>query len=149
MWTHQTGDIIQRCTSDVEVVRGFLSAQLLEMFRTIFLIVLSLILMFRINVKLTWVSAAFVPVVMLYSGVFYAKISKNFKKADEAEGDLSSAAQENFTGVRVVRAFGRESYEIDRFGRKNDFFASLWIKLGHLLSCTGASATSRRACRLW
>lgn len=132
--THQTGDIIQRCTSDVEVVRGFLSAQLLEMFRTIFLIVLSLILMFRINVKLTWVSAAFVPVVMLYSGVFYAKISKNFKKADEAEGDLSSAAQENFTGVRVVRAFGRESYEIDRFGRKNDFFASLWIKLGHLLS---------------
>ena len=132
--THQTGDIIQRCTSDVEVVRGFLSGQLLEMFRTVFLIILSLVLMFNISVKLSWISTAFVPVVMLYSGVFYAKISKNFRKADEAEGDLSAAAQENFTGVRVVRAFGREAYEIDRFEKKNNLFSSLWIKLGHWLA---------------
>ncbi len=132
--THQTGDIIQRCTSDVEVVRGFLSGQLLEMFRTVFLIILSLVLMFNISVKLSWISTAFVPIVMLYSGVFYAKISKNFRKADEAEGDLSAAAQENFTGVRVVRAFGREAYEIDRFEKKNNLFSSLWIKLGHWLA---------------
>ena len=132
--THQTGDVIQRCTSDVEVVRGFLSAQLIEMLRTVFLIVLSLALMFGMNAKLSWIALCFIPVVMLYSGVFYAKISKRFQTADEAEGDLSAAAQENFTGVRVVRAFGRESYEIDRFRKKNEKFANLWIRLGHLLS---------------
>lgn len=131
---HQTGDIIQRCTSDVEVIRGFVSGQLLEMFRTVFLIAVALGLMFSMNVKLSLVAAVFIPLVMVYSGVFYSKIARKFKTADEAEGDLSAMVQENFTGVRVVRAFGREAYEIDRFTGKNNFFASLWIKLGKLLA---------------
>ena len=132
--THQTGDVIQRCTSDVEVVRGFISGQVFEMLRTIVLAVLSLSLMFMMNVKLSLIALAFIPIVMSYSGIFYSKISKRFQEADEAEGDLSATAQENFTGVRVVRAFGRESYEIDRFQKKNEHFADLWIKLGHVLS---------------
>lgn len=132
--THQTGDIIQRCTSDVEVVRGFVAGQIFEMLRTIVLAVLSLTLMFMMNVKLSLIAMAFIPIVTAYSGIFYSKISKRFQEADEAEGDLSATAQENFTGVRVVRAFGRESYEIDRFQKKNEHFADLWIKLGHVLS---------------
>ena len=132
---HQTGDIIQRCTSDVDVVRNFLSGQLLEMFRTVFLIAIALSLMFSMNVKLSLIAAAFIPVVMAYSGVFYAKISKKFQHADEAEGALSAAVQENLTGVRVVRAFGREAFEIERFDKKNNLFAELWIRLGYLLSC--------------
>ena len=54
--------------------------------------------------------------------------------ADEAESDLTTCAQENLTGVRVVRAFGRERFETDRFCEKNEKFASLWIRLGRLLS---------------
>lgn len=130
---NQTGDTIQRCTSDVDVVRGFLSGQLLEMLRTVFLIALSLILMFGMNVKLSLIALCFIPIVMGYSGFFYAKISKRFQSADEAEGSLSATVQENFTGVRVVRAFGRQAYEIDRFDQKNNFFSSLWIKLGYVL----------------
>jgi len=131
---HQTGDIIQRCTSDVEVVRSFLSDQLLEMFRTVFLIVVALVLMFSMNLKLSLIAAAFIPVMLFYSGFFFSKIARNFQKADEAEGALSAAAQENFTGVRVVRAFGRQAYEIDRFRKKNEFFSSLWIKLNYFLA---------------
>lgn len=131
---NQTGDIIQRCTSDVDVVRGFLSGQLLEMLRTVILITLSLVLMFMMNVKLSLIVCAFVPVVMIYSCFFFSKISKQFKGADEAEGALSATVQENFTGVRVVRAFGRQAHEIERFDEKNNGFASLWIKLGHLLA---------------
>lgn len=131
---HQTGDIIQRCTSDVEVIRGFLSGQLLEMLRTVFLITLAMILMFSMNVKLSLIALCFIPVVLAYSSIFYAKISSKFQSADEAEGDLSATVQENLTGVRVVRAFGREKFEIDRFEKKNNYFASLWIKLGYLLS---------------
>jgi ATP-binding cassette subfamily B protein len=130
---HQTGDIIQRCTSDVEVVRNFVANQLLEVFRTGFLIIFSMCVMFSMSVKISLVAAAFIPVVIAYSGIYYAKIGKKFRVADEAEGALSAGVQENLTGVRVVRAFGREEYEIDRFDEKNNRFASLWMRLGYVL----------------
>ena len=129
---NQTGDIIQRCTADVETIRNFVVTQVLEVFRTVFLLVISLIMMFSMNVKLTFVALAFTPVIVLYSGVFYHLIARNFTAADEAEGELSTVVQENATGVRVVRAFGREKFEIDRFDERNDIFARLWIRLGTL-----------------
>jgi len=131
---NQTGDIIQRCTSDVEVVRNFLSLQLIEIIRTVFLISFSLTLMFMLNVKLSLIAFAFIPLVIAYSTVFYMKIAAKFKLADEAEGALSAMVQENFTGVRVVRAFGRQAHEIESFDVKNDYFADYWIKLGYLIS---------------
>lgn len=132
--SNQTGEIIQRCTSDVDVIRNFVSSQLLEVFRTVFLVAISLGVMFSMNVKISLVAFAFIPLVTAYSGLFYSKIAKRFRKADEAEGELSSTVQENLTGVRVVRAFGRERFEIDRFDVRNNRFASLWIRLGSLLS---------------
>lgn len=129
---NQTGDIIQRCTSDVEVIRNFVVTQLLEVFRTVFLVAISFGMMLSMNVKLSMVVLVFVPVVVLYSSVFYRLIAKRFTYADEAEGELSTVVQENATGVRVVRAFGREKFEMDRFQEKNDAFAKLWIKLGTL-----------------
>ncbi len=130
---NQTGDIIQRSTSDVEVVRNFISTQLAEMFRTIMLIIVSLTLMFSMNFKLTLIVLIFVPIIIIYSSIFYGILSRKFLVADEAEGDLFSAAQENLTGVRVVRAFGREKYEIERFSKKNRKFSDLWVKLGYQL----------------
>ena len=128
----QTGDIIQRCTADVETIRNFVVTQVLEVFRTVFLLVVSLAMMLTMNRKLTMVALAFTPVVVLYSGIFYHLIAKNYTAADEAEGDLSTVVQENATGVRVVRAFGRERFEIDQFDEKNEIFARLWIRLGTL-----------------
>ena len=129
---NQTGDIIQRCTSDVEVIRNFVVTQLLEVFRTVFLIITSFGMMLSMNVELSLVVLLFVPIVVLYSAVFYRLIAKRFIVADEAEGELSTVVQENATGVRVVRAFGREQFEMDRFREKNDYFAKLWIRLGTL-----------------
>lgn len=129
---NQTGDIIQRCTSDVEVIRNFVVTQLLEVFRTVFLVSISFGIMLSMNVKLSLIVLAFVPVVVLYSAVFYRLIARRFVDADEAEGELSTVVQENATGVRVVRAFGCEKFEMDRFREKNDAFAKLWIKLGTL-----------------
>lgn len=127
---HQTGDIIQRCTSDVEVIRNFVVTQLLEVFRTVFLIAVSFSIMLSMNVKLSMLVLIFVPVVAAYSVIFYRLIAKKFTWADEAEGELSTVVQENATGVRVVRAFGREMFEMERFHEKNNAFANLWIKLG-------------------
>lgn len=94
---NQTGDIIQRCTSDVEVIRGFVVTQLLEVFRTAFLVLTSFVMMFSMNVKLSCIVLLFVPVVVVYSTVFYRLIAKRFTTADEAEGELSTVVQENAT----------------------------------------------------
>ncbi len=136
---HSTGDIIQRCTSDVEVIRTFVCNQLMEVLRTVFLIVLYTGIMLSMNWRLALVPLAFIPVTGLASGVFYGKISARFLVADEAEGEMTTCAQENLTGVRVVRAFGRERFEIDRFARKNDRFSELWVELGRVLSVYWAS----------
>ena len=136
---HQTGEIIQRCTSDVEVIRNFVCRQLPEVFRICFLIVLYLGIMFSMNVQITLAAAAFFPVIIGYSCYFYSRIGKRFQDADEAEGALSSTVQENLTGVRVVRAFGREKYEINRFDEKNNAYSNLWVYLGKLMSVYWAS----------
>ena len=136
---HATGDIIQRCTSDVEVIRLFVCNQLVEVVRTVFVIILYIGIMLAMNWRLALVSVAFIPVTGVASGVFYGKISSRFQVADEAEGELTTCAQENLTGVRVVRAFGRERYELDRFGEKNERFSRLWVQLGKLLSIYWAS----------
>lgn len=130
---NQTGDIIQRCTSDVDVVRNFIANQLIEVVRTLILITTALVLMFSMNVQLSLVALIFIPLVMLYSGVYYRRISRQFRLADEAEGELMVTVQENLTGVRVVRAFGRERFELERFDEKNNTFARKWIDLGYTL----------------
>ncbi len=131
---HQTGEIIQRCTSDVEVIRNFVSAQMVEVFRIVFLILMTMCIMFSMNVKISLVVVVFIPIIAFYSFFFSSKISKRFMDADVAEGKLSSTVQENLTGVRVVRAFGRENFEIERFDRYNNHFAELWIRLGHMMT---------------
>ena len=83
-----TGDIIQRCTSDVEVVRNFIAEQMVELLSTTFLIAVYMIAMFAMNVKISLFVFAFIPVIVGYSLVFYKRISKGYQKADEAEGEL-------------------------------------------------------------
>ncbi len=128
-----TGDIIQRCTSDVETLRSFISAQFLEVVRTVLLLACAMFLMFSMNTLLAAVAACFVPVIVIYSALFHSRISRQFLKADESEGDLMVDVQENLTGVRVVRAFGREQFEREKFEKYNDRFANDWIDLGYTL----------------
>lgn len=136
---NHTGDIIQRCTSDVETVRAFISEQLLNLIRIVIRIIIAMYFMIGINGFLSIFSAVFIPIVVLYSCFFHRRISKSFQKADEEEGRLSAMAQENLTGVRVVRAFGREKYERDRFVEKNYHYSNLWIDIMKLLSAFWAS----------
>ena len=114
------GDIIQRCTSDVETIKRFVAQQLTMLVRTVILIVLAVCFMAGINTKVMLASTLFIPVIIGYSLFFHMRVGAAFEKADIEEGKLSTIAQENLTGVRVVRAFGREIYERERFGNQND-----------------------------
>lgn len=129
-----TGDIIQRCTADVEVVRSFVMDQLLELVSTGFFLVTYIGVMLSMNVRLSLVTMAFMPLVVAFSVFFFSRIAKHFTEADEAEGALSATVQENLTGVRVVRAFGREREELQKFRAKNRRFADLWIRVGYMMT---------------
>lgn len=131
---NKTGDLIQRSTSDVEMVKNFVAEQLVPLFRVIILLTVSLTVMFIMNYKLALVSLAFVPIVLTYSLVFRAQISKHFEACDVCEGELSSITQENLTGVRVVRAFGREKSEIEKFDKKNREYGDRNVKLTWLFT---------------
>ncbi len=137
---NHTGDIIQRCTSDIETTRNFISEQLTSLIRIFIMLVLSVVFMLGMNVPLTLIAMAPLPVIVWYSIFFHHKFRKGFQECDENEGKLSAMVQENLTGVRVVRAFGRERYERDRFGKQNTYYTNLWKKLGRLMAFFWSSA---------
>ena len=116
---NRTGDIIQRCTSDIATMNEFLSEELKSLFRVVMLLVLSLLFMLNMHIILTLVALSIFPVIILNSILFDRKIEESFQKYDEGEGKLSAQVQENLTGVRVVRAFGRENREFQKFKEHN------------------------------
>ncbi len=131
---NHTGDIIQRCTSDIDTTRNFVAGQMTQLFRIAILVVMAMAFMFSMNPILAVIALLPMPVIILYSFVFHNKIGEGFKECDESEGRLSAMAQENLTGVRVVRAFGRERYERDRFEKHNEEYTGLWVRLSKVMS---------------
>ena len=124
---HRTGDLIQRCTADVEMVKTFVSEQMINLLRIAILIVLAMYFIAGISPALAVTEALFIPVVFLYSAYFHDKVGSSYEDADVEEGKLSSIAQENLTGIRVVRAFGREQYERQRFAAQNDIYTKTYM----------------------
>lgn len=135
-----TGDWIQRCTSDVETIRRFLATQVIEMARAMLLVGSTLFFMLSMDVKMTLISMAVVPIIFVFSFIFFTKVKAAFQLADEAEGRLSTVLQENLTGVRVVRAFGRQAFEVDKFEEKNREYRDLSYRLNNLLAVYWSSS---------
>jgi len=136
----ETGDLIQRCTSDVDTVRRFLSIQMVEVGRALILLATAYPLLFALHVKLALLSVPIVIVIFIFSLVFFKRVQRGFKKVDESEGRLSTVLQENLTGVRVVRAFARQKYEEDKFAERNTEFRNLVYKLIRLFATYWASS---------
>ncbi len=133
----ETGDLIQRCTTDVETVRRFLSVQLVEFVRIIAMIAIALSILLPLNARLTVLSLMITPFIVVFSYIFFKKIQQQFTKVEQADGKLSTILQESMTGVRVVRAFGRQAYEKNKFEAANKdyrdknrvlmrYFAGFW-----------------------
>ncbi len=115
----ETGDLLQRCTSDVDTVRTFLATQVVEIGRAVILFVVPLPLMLAVDIPMTAVAVALIPIITVFSLVFFLKVRERFLEADEAEAALTARVQENLTGIRVVRAFARQDHEEARFGECN------------------------------
>ncbi len=128
-----TGDLVQRCTSDVETVRVFLAAQIVEIARAglLFLVVLPYLL--SIDVHMTLWAIALFPVLTLSGFIFFKRVKALFLKVDEAEGRMTTVLQENLTGIRVVRAFAREEFESEKFAKVNATHRDLNLRLIRML----------------
>ncbi len=130
----QTGDLIQRCTSDVDTIRRFLTNQVIEVVRSLLIVIFSVVILLNLNVKLTLIAIITIPFIFITSFIFFLKIKKQFLLVDEKEGELSTVLQENLSGVRVVRAFGRQKFETEKFEAKNSEFKVKNIYLCKLLA---------------
>jgi len=125
----ETGDLVQRCTSDVDTVRRFLSVQLLEGFRAIVMAVIALVVLFNRNAEIAVYSLMLIPIMFLASFLFFKRISKDFLLSDASEGKMSAVLQENLTGVRVVRAFGTQQQEVEKFDMASRDFQKKTYKM--------------------
>ncbi len=130
----ETGDMVQRCTSDLETIRIFLAAQVVELGRAAVLLALGLPFLLHLNVKMGLLSMVVIPPIIGFGAIFFRKVQHVFKESDEAEGRMTSRLQENLAGIRVVRAFARQQYEIDRFGQANAEYRRRWYTLMRMMS---------------
>ena len=130
----EAGDLIQRCTSDVETMRAFLGDEILEIISSLFTIFVALVYLLQENVSLTLWCLCLTPALFLFAWLFFNWVSKSFAAADEADGTMNAVLQENLTGVRVVRAFGRQKFEVDKFDRASKDLRNKSFNMSKLLA---------------
>ena len=124
-----TGDLIQRCTSDIDTVKSFLATQLPEVLYIIASFTAGAYQMYQIEPKIMFVTMAVVPITLTASIVFLRIVSKKFEEIEESEAKMTSALQENVNGVRVVKAFNNEQYEVEKYTKRNHDYKDKNIKL--------------------
>jgi ATP-binding cassette subfamily B protein len=117
--TTSTGDLIERCTSDVDALRRFFSEQAIGVGRIILLFIVNFIALLNLNAKLAWISIIAIPPVLVISVWFFKQVTKRYEEYQEQEAILSTTLQENLTGVRVVKAFAQQEYEKGKFENDN------------------------------
>ncbi|MBQ9987944.1 MAG: ABC transporter ATP-binding protein [Erysipelotrichales bacterium] len=129
----RTGDLIQRCTTDVDIIRRFFARQASEIVYSIATAVIAIVILFSIYPPLALCAVVSMPFLVFFAYTFFKKMQVVFRKSDEAEGDVSTCVQENLSGARVVKAFHRERYEIDKFDKKNREYTDYTFEMIRLL----------------
>jgi len=133
--SEKTGDLVQRCSSDVDTVRAFLASNLVDISRSLLLLICVLPVLFWIDITLALASLCLMPLLILGSYLFFSRVKALFLKSDEAEGRMTACLQENLTGIRVVRAFNRQAYEIEKFAKCNDDYRQCEYQMMKIMAC--------------
>lgn len=115
----KTGDLLERATSDVDTLRRFFAEQSIGVGRIVMIFIISFIAIARINMRLALVSIIIIPIVLVVSIIFFKRLSKAYEAYQEQGAVLTTDLQENLSGVRVVKAFARQDYEIEKFDKQN------------------------------
>jgi ATP-binding cassette, subfamily B, multidrug efflux pump len=130
---YRTGDLMARMTNDLNAVRMLLGPALMYSANTIFLTVFALVFMLRLSPYLTLVALAPMPVASILVQYFGSRIHTRFERIQASFSDISAQAQENYSGVRLIRAFAREESEIGLFERLNKEYIARALRLVQLM----------------
>lgn len=115
----QTGELIQRSTSDVDALRRFFSDQAIGVGRILLLFLVNFTAILNLDTTLALASIIVVPILVLVSIFFFRQVTKAYEAYQEQDAVLSTTLQENLAGVRVVKAFARQDFERDKFEKDN------------------------------
>lgn len=115
-----TGELIQRCTGDVETVRKFATMQVTESIRLASIFIGAFIMMFMVNQTYALITIALFPILIIASVFFFKKEGEIWTKHEAEQDKLTAMVQENLSGIRVVKAFAKENYEIEKFTKQNE-----------------------------
>jgi ATP-binding cassette subfamily B protein len=130
---YRTGDLMARMTNDLNAVRMLLGPALMYSANTLFLTVFALVFMLRYSPYLTLVALAPMPIASILVQYFGSRIHTRFERIQASFSDISAQAQENYSGVRLIRAFAREDTEIGLFERLNREYISRALRLVQLM----------------
>jgi ATP-binding cassette, subfamily B, multidrug efflux pump len=130
---YRTGDIMARMTNDLNAVRMLLGPALMYSANTIFLSVFALFFMLRISPYLTLVALAPMPLASILVQYLGRRIHERFERIQASFSDISAQAQENYSGVRLIRAFAREESQIGLFERLNRQYIGRALRLVQLM----------------
>ncbi len=130
----ETGDLIQRCTSDVETLRMALATQVVDVSNAVLLLLTALPIMILLDGRMALISLALVGPIIAFGYIYIGKVKHLFAEVAESEGQVTRVVQENLTGLRVVRAFARQDFEIEKFAKPNKLYRDRSLALLRLMS---------------
>ncbi len=130
----ETGDLIQRCTSDVETLRLALSSQVVEVSNSLLLLLTALPIMILLDGRMAAISFVLIVPIILFGYFYVGRVKHLFKEVAEAEGQVTRVVQENLTGLRVVRAFAQQDFEISKFAEPNQLYRDRSLRLLRLMA---------------
>ena len=125
----RVGDLMARATNDLSAIRQIVGPMILYSFQAIFALFIVLPILLNISVKLTLLILIPMPLVSITVKILGEQIHKRFEKIQEFFSDITARAQENLTGVRVVRAYAQEDAEIEEFQKLNREYATRNLQL--------------------
>ncbi|BFH13456.1 ABC transporter ATP-binding protein/permease [Paenibacillus melissococcoides] len=141
----RTGDLMSRLTADLEAIRNFVGFGFAQILNMVLMVVFGAAMMFSIDWGLTLTTLVSIPLLVFVAFRFESKIHPAFREMRIAFSQLTTAVQENITGVRTVKSFARESHEVDKFSDRNEAYkanqiyaSTLWgryFPLMEMLAC--------------
>jgi ATP-binding cassette subfamily B protein len=129
-----TGELIQRCTGDVETVSKFANMQVVEALRMSAIFCFAFGMMAMIDLTYALIAISVIPIILVGSFFFFRKEGEVWAQHEKEQDKLTAMVQENLSGIRVVKAFAKERYEIEKFTKQNYEKRKWGIKLVKLHS---------------
>ncbi|MCB9491423.1 MAG: ABC transporter ATP-binding protein [Dehalococcoidia bacterium] len=126
----RTGDLMSRLTNDLQAVRDFIGPSVVDISRSLVVLIAGFAFMLAIDVRLTLISFAYLPVVILSMAYFETNIEKRFFEVQEQLAELTERSQENVSGIRAIKAYAQEDAEIATFARENAEMRRRAMRLG-------------------